>query len=107
MRDLSWEAELRTPEQLTLNFELVTPQLIYDAISAGDLPAFSIDNESYVTIRNFFIWVFTRINNGELFEVELPDGRRVYMTDPRGIPGCSLTGPLKAEWQRKLSHLRL
>ena len=102
----SRESGPRTPEQLTIDYELVAPQIVYDAIATGDLPAFSIGAESYVSLTDFFVWVTNRVEQGQLFEVDLSDGRRVCMTDPRGPPGCPLTSPLKAEWQKRLSHLR-
>lgn len=101
----SRESGPRTPEQLTVDYDLVTPQIVYDGIAAGELVAFSIDDKSYVSLTDFFVWVTNRVERGQLFEIELPDGRHVCMTDPRGLPGCPLVNPLKAEWQKRLSHL--
>ena len=100
--DRSWESVLRTPEQLTLDYDLVTPEIIYDAIAAGELAAFSVGDQTYVSLAGFFVWVAIRSDSGRCFEVVNLEGQRVLMSDPRGIPGCPLTGHLKEHWQKRL-----
>jgi hypothetical protein len=97
MIDRSWENVLRTPREIALVLDLATPQPIEDAITDGELAAFSIGEKSYVAQADFAAWVDSRRESG--FLVTMPDGTRWRLSDLRGVPGDPRTEALKSSWQ--------